>query len=196
MSDTFEDQSFRECPQYDKIIRRDSVTALNRLQDITSLNAPHWSDQRLVYSLDKLEQGKKGYHATYMAQSYKLFQKLVCLKAEGVSGLERSANLSPKVQFPLWTVLRNFTRSTQQGLIIICAKIGENVAIPGVSMEAMDGERPAEREERVEEVREERFRDRDMVEGRHRSTSPRLSTAVTTYCLSPCVIELMLVMMI
>lgn len=53
-------------------------------------------------------------------------------------------------------------------------------------MEAMEGERPVEREERVEEVRDERLRERDMAEGRQRSTSPRLSTLVTTYCLSPC----------
>ena len=42
---------------------------------------------------------------------------------------EHSSYLSPKVQFPLWAVLRNFTRSTQQGLIIICATMGGNVAI-------------------------------------------------------------------
>lgn len=53
-------------------------------------------------------------------------------------------------------------------------------------MEAMEGERPVEREESVEEVRDERLRERDMAEGRQRSTSPRLSTLVTTYCLSPC----------
>lgn len=58
----------------------------------------------------------------------------------------------------------------------------ESSSHPGVSIEAIEGERPVEREESVDDVSDDRFRERDMADGRHRSTSPMLSTLVTTYC--------------
>lgn len=49
-------------------------------------------------------------------------------------------------------------------------------------MEAMEGDLPvAEMEESVEDVSEDKFKERESVEGRSRSTSPRLSTLTTTY---------------
>ena len=61
----------------------------------------------------------------------------------------------------------------------------ESSSHPGVSMEAIDGDRPVESEDKVDEVSDDKFRDKDMVEGRHLSTSPRLSTLRTMYCMSP-----------
>ena len=54
-----------------------------------------------------------------------------------------------------------------------------------MSIEAIEGERPVEREDKVDDVREDKLSDNDIAEGLYRSTSPRLSVLIISNCGSP-----------